>query len=70
MTPAFYDSKEHKGAIDAMRRAVDPYGFDGEQVTATRVSGPEALARLGQQGYVVVKRDEVATDYELERRDK
>ena len=40
--------------FDAVRKATDPMGIDGEQVSAIPPSAKEVLARLGTLGFVVV----------------
>lgn len=54
--PIFYD--RHEDAVNATRKAVDPYGIDGEQQTATRPTASEVLQRLWTLGFIVVKREE------------
>lgn len=60
--PQFYDYDDRAAAVDATRKAIDPYGIDGEQASPTRPGPSEVLHRLNEQGFVVVKRTAIATD--------
>jgi len=48
--------------FDAVRKATDPMGIDGEQVSAIPPSAKEVLARLGTLGFVVVAPLDIAED--------
>ena len=40
--------------FEAVRKATDPYGVNGEQVSPTPPSASEVLRRLGKMGFAVV----------------
>lgn len=42
-------------ADEAIRRAIDPYGPDGEQVTASAPTPSEVVRRLAENNYQIVK---------------
>jgi hypothetical protein len=56
-------------AIEAVRRATDPFGMSGQHTSAMRPSAGEVIDRLAELGFVVVLADDVATDYEINIRD-
>ena len=45
-------------AMEALRRAIDPYGIDGEQTTATRVVPSVVASRLNRLGFSIIATDE------------
>jgi hypothetical protein len=54
-------------AMEALRRAIDPYGIDGEQVTATRPVPSVVASRLDRLGYSVIAKSEL-TELRTRRR--
>jgi len=44
--------------MEALRRAIDPYGIDGEQTTATRVVPSVVASRLNRLGFSIIATDE------------
>lgn len=46
---------------NAITKALDPYGIDGQQTTATKVGPGELSARLDMLGYEIRKRPRIWT---------
>lgn len=44
-------------AIEAVRKATDPYGVHGERTAAMRPSASEVIERLAELGFVVARAD-------------
>jgi hypothetical protein len=48
-------------AIEAVRKAIDPWGMEGQHTTAMRPTAAEVLDRLATLGFVVAPRARVCT---------
>jgi hypothetical protein len=49
---------------EAVRRAIDPWGMEGQHTTAMRPTASEVIDRLLSQGYVIVPADVETTGME------
>lgn len=52
----------NRAQIEVLTRALDPYGIDGERVSAMRVLPEEALQRLNDQGWTLVPKADLLSE--------